>query len=112
MVKSNGKRKKRSNKFPLTLHSTGQYCKKIRGKLYYFGTDKRKALERYLKEETDLHFGRVTHLRCVNGEMTLRSLCNFYLEHQLARVNVGDLTERYYADQVYLCSYRDNNQSI
>ncbi|MBW7992218.1 MAG: phage integrase family protein [Planctomycetes bacterium] len=100
MVKSNSKRKKRSNKFPLTLHSTGQYCKKIRGKLYYFGTDKRKALERYLKEATDLHSGRVTHLRCVNGEMTLRSLCNFYLEHQLERVNVGDLTERYYADQV------------
>jgi hypothetical protein len=62
MTKPNGK-KKRSNKFPLTLHSTGQYCKKIRGKLYYFGTDKRKALERYLKEATDLHSGRTTPLR-------------------------------------------------
>jgi len=25
--------------FPFTLHPTGRYCKKIRGKLYYFGAD-------------------------------------------------------------------------
>ena len=36
MAKSNLKRKTRSDKFPLTLHKTGQYCKNIRGKLYYF----------------------------------------------------------------------------
>jgi len=30
--------KKRSGKFPLTLHPTGQYCKKIRGKLYCLGS--------------------------------------------------------------------------
>ena len=27
------KRKTRSDKFPLTLHPTGQYCKKIKGKI-------------------------------------------------------------------------------
>jgi len=36
MAKPNSKRRKRSDKFPLTLHKTGQYCKKIKGKLYYF----------------------------------------------------------------------------
>ena len=35
-------RKKRSDKFPLTLHPTGQYCKKIKGKIRYFGTEKNK----------------------------------------------------------------------
>ena len=42
------KRKTRSDKFPLTLHPTGQYCKKIKGKMYYFGSDKKEALQRYL----------------------------------------------------------------
>ena len=35
------KRKTRSDKFPLTLHTTGQYCKKVKGKMYYFGSDKK-----------------------------------------------------------------------
>ena len=40
------KRKTRSDKFPLTLHPTGQYCKKVKGKMYYFGSDKKEALQR------------------------------------------------------------------
>ena len=35
MAKSKSKRKTHSDKFPLTLHMTGQFCKKINGKLYY-----------------------------------------------------------------------------
>lgn len=31
----NLKRKTRSDKFPLTFHPTGQYCKKIKGKIHY-----------------------------------------------------------------------------
>jgi 2'-5' RNA ligase len=50
MVKTSAKRKTRSDKFPLTLHKTGQFCKKIRGKIYYFGTDKKEALSRYLRQ--------------------------------------------------------------
>jgi len=47
MAPPNSQRKTRSDKFPLTLHKTGQYCKKIRGKFYYFGSDRDEALQRY-----------------------------------------------------------------
>jgi YHS domain-containing protein len=57
MAKPNFKRKTRSDKFSLTLHKTGQYCKKIRGKLYYFGTDEQQSLQRYLEQATFLHAG-------------------------------------------------------
>ena len=49
------KRKTRSDKFPLTFHPTGQYCKKIKRKMYYFGSDKKQALEKYLDQATYLH---------------------------------------------------------
>jgi hypothetical protein len=57
MTKSKPKRKTRSDKFPLTLHPTGQYCKKIKGKLHYFGKDKKVALQRYLERAAYLHMG-------------------------------------------------------
>jgi hypothetical protein len=53
MKTSNGKT--RSDKFPLTLHPTGQYCKKIRGKIYYFGSDRKQSLQTYLEQATFLH---------------------------------------------------------
>jgi len=56
------KRKTRSDKFPLTLHPTGQYCKKVKGKIYYFGSDKKDALQRYLDQATYLH-GCQNHLQ-------------------------------------------------
>ncbi len=52
-------RKTRYDKFPLTLHPTGQFCKKIKGKLYYFGNDKKLALQRYLEQASYQHSGKV-----------------------------------------------------
>jgi len=99
MAKSSSKRKTRSDKFPLTLHPTGQYCKKIKGKLHYFGTDRTKALHCYLEDANFLHTGRGQTHRVQKETVTLKALCNLYLEHQDARVKVGELSIRHNLDQ-------------
>ena len=91
-TKSNSqKRKTRSDKFPLTLHPTGQYCKKIKGKLYYFGIDKKLALQRYLEQAVYLHNGRTLPKNFANNEITIRTLCDLYLEHQDSDVEAGQM---------------------
>ena len=76
------KRKTRSDKFPLTLHPSGQYCKKIKGKLYYFGSDKNHALEKYLSQASHLHGNKEQAQKKTNSEMTLNELCDLYLQYQ------------------------------
>ena len=100
IVSNSKKRKTRSDKFPLTLHPTGQFCKKIKGKLYYFGTNKQEALKRYLEEAVFLYSGKDQRRNVTNGNVSIKTLCNLYLDHQNSRVEAGELTIRHYADQV------------
>ena len=79
-------KKTRSDKFPLTLHTTGQYCKKIKGKIYYFGADKKQALERYLDQVTYLHGGQNLIQKASDSSMTLKELCDYYLQYQHSKV--------------------------
>ena len=104
MAKSNSKRKTRSDKFPLTLHKTGQFCKKIKGKLYYFGTDKQQALQRYLEQATYLHSGEITKVNSVDN-ISIKTLCNLYLDHQESRSAIGEIKPRQIHDQT--CLLRD-----
>ena len=94
------KRKRRSDKFPLTRHPTGQYCKKIKGKIRYFGTDKKKALERYLAQATYLHGSQSLMQKASNGKMPLRQLCDLYLQYQHSRLLAGALTPKHYNDSI------------
>jgi len=94
------RRKTRSDKFPLTLHTTGQYCKKIQGKMYYFGSDKKQALERYLDQATYLHGGRNLIQKASNGNMTLRELCTLYLQYQQSKVKANELSAKHHNDQI------------
>jgi hypothetical protein len=45
--------------FPLTAHTSGQWCKKIRGKVHFFGVwaNSQAALDKYLRTAADLHAG-------------------------------------------------------
>ena len=93
------KRKRRSDKFPLTPHPSGQYCKKIKGRMRYFGTDKKQALERYLGQATYLHGCQRSMQTASNGKMTLKELCDLYLKYQESRVFADKLTPKHYNDQ-------------
>ncbi|MFN9290850.1 MAG: hypothetical protein ACK6EB_22515, partial [Planctomyces sp.] len=46
--------------FPLTAHKNGQWCKKIKGKVWFFGvvTDPDAALQKYLAERDEIQAGR------------------------------------------------------
>ena len=96
------KRKTRSDKFPLTLHPTDQYCKKIKGKLYYFGTDKKAALERYLEQAAYLHTGKTTKPNSANNNLSLKTVCNLYLDYQESRAAIAEITRSYVYDQTRL----------
>ena len=110
------KRKTRSDKFPLTLHPTGQYCKKIKGKIYYFGADKKQALERYLDQATYLHGVRNLIQKASNGNMTLKELCDLYLQYQHSKVIANDFTTKHHNDQISslskLMSFLGQSQKI
>jgi integrase len=94
------KRKSRSDKFPLTLHPTGQYCKKIKGKIYYFGSDRSEALQKYLNKATFLHGGSNDLTIPAGNNMTLKQLCDMYLKYQHAKLQASDLTVSHYNEQI------------
>jgi len=102
MTKLTSGRRTRSDKFPLTLHKTGQYCKKIRGKIHYFGTGKQQALDRYLEQAVSSYAGRTVNHGSPDDKLSIRTMCNLYLDHQESRVAVGEVKPRHVSDQVSL----------
>jgi len=88
-----------SNKYPLTLHQTGQYCKKIRGKMHYFGKDKQEALQRYYEQASALHTATDAPLPPAT-DLMLIDLCNLYIDHQSGRAKAGEIQERQCHEQV------------
>ena len=46
--------------YPLTAHPNGHWCKKIKGRIHYFGpwSDPDAALQNYRDQQDDLHAGR------------------------------------------------------
>jgi integrase len=102
MATLKSKRKTRSDKFPLTLHKTGQFCKNIKGRLYYFGTDKQRALERYLEQAAYLHAGKAPKPGASQDRLSIKVLCNLYLDHQESRAEIGEIQSRHVSDQISL----------
>jgi hypothetical protein len=53
-MKKKPKPKKPYPDFPLFLHQTGQWAKKVRGRMHYFGTETDATLAKYLEQRDDL----------------------------------------------------------
>jgi integrase len=97
-VDNHAKPKKPYPDFPLTPHPSGRWCKKIRGKLYYFGpvTDPDAALARYLEQKDDLHAGRTP--RPDLATLTVKDIANRFLEAKQNAVAAGELALRTWKD--------------
>lgn len=93
-----GKPAKPYPEFPLFPHATGRWAKKIRGKLVYFGPweNPDAALNKYLAEKDALHSGRKP--REVSGGVTVKELCNAFLNAKQGLVDSGELTQRSWDD--------------
>ena len=103
MARKTKKPKKPYSEFPLFAHATGQWAKKVRGKLHYFGvwSDSDAALRKYIEERDDLHAGRIPRLHPEG--MTLVGLCNHFLTAKREKMDSGELSPRTWSDYFTTC---------
>jgi integrase len=90
--------------FPLFAHNNGCWAKKIRGKLHYFGPweDPDAALTTYLARRDDLHAGR-TPTPTTPASLTLKDLCNAFLNHKQDLLDAGELSPRMWRQYKETC---------
>lgn len=80
--------------FPLTAHNNGQWCKKIRGKIHFFGVwaNPQAALDNYHQIAADLHAGRQPSYSHVHpNAFTVKDAGNQYLNYQFQKVQRGEI---------------------
>ncbi len=85
------KPKKPRPDFPLYLHRSGQWAKKIRGRTHYFGVDPTDALNKYLDSKDELQAGRVP--RQSADSVTLSDLINTFLHGKQLQVDSGEMKQ-------------------
>src|SRR5262245_39794154 len=87
--------------FPLFHHATGQWAKKIKGRLFYFGVDPDSALKQYLDQKDDLHAGRPR--RRQEDNVMVRDLCNEFLTAKKRQLDARELSPRSFRDYYRAC---------
>lgn len=103
MTKTRQKPNKPRKKFPLFPHSNGQWAKKIRGKLYYFGawSDPAVAEAKYLQDRDYLQAG--VKPPQVSGGCRVRDLVNRFLTVKESMKDSGELAQRSFRDYFKAC---------
>jgi integrase len=84
--------------YPLTAHPAGCWCKKIRGKIHYFGpwNDPDGALAKYLEQKDALHAGR--KIRPDPDALKVKDVANAFLNAKSEALKTGELSPRTWAD--------------
>lgn len=84
--------------FPLTPHNSGRWCKKVRGKVLFFGpwADPDGALTKWLDEKDDLLAGRKPRVK--SDGIQVYDLCNRFLTAKTAKLDAGRMSPRTFAD--------------
>ena len=88
--------------FPLTAHWNGQWCKKIKGRIHYFGTDAEQALRKYLDTRDAIQAGRPPENDNSEG-CRLRQAVNSFLTSKQHRVDSGELSPLTFSDHHKSC---------
>ncbi|MBX9792568.1 MAG: tyrosine-type recombinase/integrase [Pirellulales bacterium] len=101
-ISSGGKPDKPHKDFPLFAHSSGQWAKKVRGRLVYFGPwrDPEAALDRWLEDKDDLLAGRTPQHE---EGVTVRDLVNRFLTSKKRLVESRELHQRTWEDYDAIC---------
>lgn len=94
--------------FPLFAHPNGQWCKKIKGKAWYFGkwADHQAALLQYLSEVDDIRAGRDPRRQGVAtpaDELTVADMLNHFLIDKAHLKGAGEISERTFSDYQKSC---------
>jgi integrase len=100
-VRGRGRRKKvrhqaaKPHGSPLTVHPSGRFCKKIKGKLHYFGKvsdGHQAAIDRWLAEKDFLLAGRQPPRPGDAAALTLEDLCNSFLGSKKLLADANELS--------------------
>jgi hypothetical protein len=86
--------------FPLTAHNgAGQWCKKHKGHVHYFGTlsDWQSALGEYERTWPFIITGR-TPPAAAGDSLTVAELCDAFLNAKLDALHAGEITNRTFAE--------------
>ncbi|TWT91659.1 tyrosine-type recombinase/integrase [Neorhodopirellula pilleata] len=89
--------------YPLTPHASGKWCKKVRGKLHYFGSwdDPDGALNEWLAKQDTIRAGGDPNFG--QGDHDIDWLVNEFLESKNQQKEQGDLSQRAFNDYFAAC---------
>ena len=101
---SNSTAKRKSDQdFPLWQRKDGRWCRKIRGRVHYFGTDREAALDEWLRVKDYVLAGREPPAKDAPDALTMEFLVNAYLNSKAADVRAGEFTAKSLQNTFLVC---------